>query len=171
MNDVFDPDALAAALDASRRVRCHAAIAGALCAGADERGAAARAAATAPRIDPQLLERWARAVRIELEASDLSFRLDLPGDESPLERRVDALAAWSREFLSALGEAGERLGKLGAEAHETLRELEAIGQGAAVGEGEPEAEEAMFASLSEHVRLSALLLYRLLNPPGKGVAQ
>ena len=85
--------------------------------------------------------------------------------------RVNALAAWAHEFLSALGQAGERLGSLDAEARDTLRELEVIGQGAMVGESDQEAEELMYTELVEHGRLSVLFLYETLNRPTPSVAQ
>ena len=118
-----------------------------------------------------MLEQWAASIRSELQATDLSFRLYLPGDDEALSRRMEALSSWSREFLSALGDAGERLGELGEDARDTLRELAAIGEGASLGEDDDETEELMFAELSEHVRLSALFLYQALNPPAAPVAQ
>lgn len=167
----FDRDALSVALDEVQRVRCHAALTGALCASNDSPGSAQRAAMLAPRIDPQLLRQWADAIRAQLEASDLAFRLCLPTDEAPLEARINSLSAWSREFLSALGEAGGKLNELGSDAHDTLLELEVIGQGAEVGDEATENEEQMYTELVEHVRLSALLLYQLLNLPPAPVAQ
>jgi uncharacterized protein len=169
--DIFSPGDLPDAMDALQRARCHGALTGFVCTGQDPRHAAERALSQAPGLDLHVLEPWAEAIRSGLRASDLSFRLCLPDDEQPLPRRMEALAAWCREFLSALGEGGERLEKLGDDARDTLRELEIIGQGANVGEDDEEAEELMLAELGEHVRLSALFLYQALNPPAAPVAQ
>lgn len=171
MNTTHDPDGIPAELDPLPRASCHALLCGALAAGATPAEAAQSAAALMPNLDADRLQAWARNEKAALEDSELSFRLAVPGDDAGLQDRVGALAAWAREFLSALGQAGERLATLGDEARETLRELDAIGQGAATGEDDDESEELMYAELAEHVRLSALFLYRALNPPQPSVAQ
>ena len=169
--DTFDTGLLPDTMTEADRVRCHGVLTGFVCVEPDTEQAAGRTALLVPGTDPHVLEQWAKSIRGGLQATDLSFRLYLPGDEEVLSRRMEALSTWSREFLSALGEAGERLGRLGADAQDTLRELAAIGEGASVGEDDEEAEELMFAELSEHVRLSALFLYQTLNPPAAPVAQ
>ena len=167
----FDPEGISGALDPMRRASCHALLCGALSAGASTVQAAQSAAVLEPGLDTHHLQTWARSVKARLEATDFSFRLGVPGDDTALDTRVAALAAWAREFLSALGQAGERLNALEPETREALNELDAIGQGAAVGESDEESEELMYAELVEHVRLSVLFLYETLNPPGPSVAQ
>lgn len=171
MNTDFDPEGVSSGLDPLRRASCHALLCGALSAGASPGQAAQSAAAFEPGLDSFHLKPWARSVKSRLEATDFSFRLGVPGDDTALDTRVAALAAWAREFLSALGRAGERLNTLESEARETLNELDAIGQGATVGEADDESEERMYAELVEHVRLSVLFLYEVLNPPKSSVAQ
>ena len=167
----FDVNLLPETMDAIERTRCHGMLTGFVCVEPNAAKAAGRTATLAPGADSYVLEQWAKSIRGELQATELSFRLYLPGDDEALSRRMEALSAWSREFLSALGEAGERLGKLGDDARDTLRELAVIGEGASIGEDDEEDEELMFAELSEHVRLSALFLYQALNPPAAPVAQ
>ncbi|HYW76637.1 MAG TPA: UPF0149 family protein [Gammaproteobacteria bacterium] len=169
--DAFDTSLLPDDMNAAERARCHGVLTGFVCVVPDMEQAAHRTETLVPGTDPHVLMEWAKSIRGELQASDFSFRLYLPGDDEPLPRRMEALSSWSREFISALGEAGERLGKLGDDARDTLRELAVIGEGANVGEDDEEAEELMFAELSEHVRLSALFLYQALNPPAAPVAQ
>lgn len=171
MNATHDPGDISADLDPLPRASCHALLCGALAAGATPAEAAQSTFVLLPRLDVSQLQTWARNEKARLEDSDLSFRLAVPGDDAGLEERVGTLAAWAREFLSALGQAGERLNALGGEARETLKELDAIGKGAATGEDDSESEELMYAELVEHVRLSALFLYRALNPPQPSVAQ
>ncbi len=171
MNATHDPGGIAAELDPLPRASCHALLCGTLAAGATPAEAAQSAAALFPRLDEHQLQSWARYEKARLEDSNLSFRLAVAGDDAALQERVGTLAAWAREFLSALGQAGERLNALGDEARETLMELDAIGRGAATGEDDGESEELMYAELVEHVRLSALFLYRALNPPQPSVAQ
>ena len=169
--DTFDASLLPDNMDASERARCHGMRTGFVCVAPDVERAASRSVPLVSGTDPHLLAQWAKSICGELQAPDFSFRLCLPGDDEPLSRRMKALASWCREFLSALGEAGERLGKLGDDARDTLRELAVIGEGANIGEDDEEAEELMFAELSEHVRLSAVFLYQALNPPAAPVAQ
>ncbi len=169
--DTFDTGRLPDTMDDVGRARCHGVLTGFVCVEPDMQQAATRTTPLVPGTDPYVLEQWAKSIRDELQATDLAFRLYLPGDDVQLPRRMEALAAWAREFLSALGEAGAKLGKLGDDAQDTLRELAAIGEGASVGEDDEETEELMFAELSEHVRLSALFLYQALNPPAAHVAQ
>ncbi|MGH8127955.1 MAG: UPF0149 family protein [Gammaproteobacteria bacterium] len=171
MNISSDPDGVSAALESPQRTRCHAALCGALVAGENSRDAAQLAVTLGQSQDAESFETWARLVQTQLRATDFSFRLYALDDDAALAARVETLAAWIREFLSALGQAGERLKTLGAEAQETLQELDAIGQGAAVGESDVESEELMYAELAEHVRLSVLFLYEALNPPEPSVAQ
>ena len=171
MNSPFDPEVFSAALEPYRRAVCHALLCGSLVAGGSTRDAAQYVSALEPELDTHTLQAWAQAVHAQLEAPDFSFRLGVPDDDAALAVRVDALAAWAHEFLSALGQAGARLNSLDEEARDTLRELEAIGQGATIGEGNEEAEEQMYAELVEHGRLSVLLLYETLNHPAPSVAQ
>ncbi len=171
MDTSFDPDALSNMLEPMQGARCHGALTGALCVDDDPRRTAAVVSPIVPGIDSETLERWAVGIQAGLRSSDFSFRLYLPSDESTLATRIGTLSNWCREFLSALGGAGERLNKLGEDIRDTLHELEIIAQGAEVGEDDEEAEETMYAELSEHVRLSALFLYQALNPPGSHVAQ
>ena len=169
--DTFDTSRLPDTMDGLERARCQAVLTGFVCVQPDLQQAASRATQLIAGTDPYVLEQWAKSICDELQATDLAFRLYLPGDDTPLPQRMEALSAWAREFLSALGEAGEKLGKLGDDAQDTLRELAAIAEGASVGEDDEDTEELMFVELSEHVRLSALFLYQALNPPAAHVAQ
>jgi uncharacterized protein YgfB (UPF0149 family) len=171
MNSAFDPEGLSLALEPCRRAGCHALLCGSLVAGGSTCDAAQYVSALEPELGTHTLQAWAQTVHAQLEAPDFSFRLGVPDDDAALAVRVDALTAWAHEFLSALGQAGKRLSTLDAEARDTLRELEAIGQGATVGESDTEAEELMYAELVEHGRLSVLLLYEMLNHPAPSVAQ
>lgn len=65
----------------------------------------------------------------------------LEDEAVPLGLRVDRTGAWTRGFLSGLGQAGERLLALGAEGEDILRNLESISHGAEIA-GEPQAPAA-----------------------------
>lgn len=171
MNISSAADSVSTTLEPPQRTRCHAALCGALVAGESPRDAAHFVATLGQNLGAKSFHSWAQSVQTQLRATDFSFRLYVADDDTALAMRVDILAAWVREFISALGQAGERLNTLEAEARETLQELDAIAQGAAVGESDRESEELMYAELAEHVRLGVLFLYETLNPPSPSVAQ
>lgn len=97
-----------------------------------------------------------KALRAELEASELSFRPLLPTDERPLEERTGCLAHWCSGFLSGFG-AGEPTITPG-EATEAVQLLEQIARATTEPEADTEAEESAYAELVEFVRMTTLLL-------------
>ncbi|MDN5865202.1 MAG: UPF0149 family protein [Gammaproteobacteria bacterium] len=85
----------------------------------------------------------------------------------PIALRVEQLAAWTRGFLSGLGQAGEALAALGDEGEEWLRNLEVVSLGARL-EGAPDAragrEEARsLAELQEFLCGAAEFFYHALG--------
>lgn len=138
-------------------------IVGALIAGDSPAGAAGIAVEDADGAMRASLRTLAEEGAAALREGRLFSSLWLPDDAVPLERRVEALVAWVRGFLSGLGQAGERLGALDAESHEALRDLEAISRGAALEENASGAEERAYAELIEYVRLCTIHLYRALG--------
>lgn len=70
---------------------------------------------------------------LDVEAAEpAALLVPLEDDSAPLGLRVDRMAAWTRGFLSGLGQAGERLLALGDEAQDVLRNLESISHGAEI---------------------------------------
>jgi len=143
----------------------HGTLAGVLAAGAEAAAAATLAARAGTDVEESALVPWAENLARGLADAQVGFRLQLPGDEEPLPRRVDALSAWVRGFLSGVGQAGDRLESAGDDAREALSDLAAIARGAAVTEEGSEAEEEAFAELVEYVRLVVQYLFEALNPP------
>jgi len=73
------------------------------------------------------------APALNVEAAEpAALLVSLEDDSVPLGLRVDRMAAWTRGFLSGLGQAGERLLALGDEAEAILRNLESISHGAEI---------------------------------------
>ena len=95
-----------------------------------------------------------------LARPDMEFEPMLPGDEVPLERRVEALAAWCQGFLYGFGAAGtaNRSG-LPESVSEFLADLARISQAGDVGSGTEEVEEAAYAELVEFLRVGVQLVY------------
>lgn len=165
MSQGFDPDGLRSRLGAVAAAECEGTLMGALAAGEAPGAAAALAGAAAGQGHGAALEQWARALGTGLGEGQLAFRLSVPADRDPLDRRIEALAAWVRGFLSGIGQAGGRLRSSGAQVGETLSDLDAIARGAAVTEGGSDAEERAYAELVEYVRLAVQTLFETLNPP------
>ncbi|MEE4295140.1 MAG: UPF0149 family protein [Wenzhouxiangella sp.] len=97
-----------------------------------------------------------KAMRDELDASEMSFRPLLPTDERPLDERTGCLAHWCSGFLSGFG-AGEPTIAPG-EATEAVHLLEQIARATTEPEADDEVEESAYAELVEFVRMATLLL-------------
>ncbi|GIX31432.1 MAG: UPF0149 protein [Porticoccaceae bacterium] len=110
-----------------------------------------------------------RAERSALASGELSFRPLLPGDDVPLGRRVEELAAWCRSFLSGFGAVVAGGEQLSADARELLADLGQIAQAGFGGEA-VEADERDFVEVAEYVRIAALNLHAECAPAREGEA-
>lgn len=108
-------------------------------------------------------EAFAGECAAALREDRFSLSSSLPDDTVPLAQRVDALAAWVSGFLSGLGQAGTRLGRLDADAVDMLRDLDAVARGVSLEENASDAEERAYGELVEYIRLCAHRFYRLLG--------
>ena len=96
-----------------------------------------------------------------LEDEAFDFHLFLPGDDTELDVRVQALADWCSGFLSgfAVVVAQPASGGLGEEAAEILGDVSAIAEAARDEEVEEEESEQDFFELTEYLRFATLNLY------------
>lgn len=104
-----------------------------------------------------------RQSREVLEGDDMAFAPLLPADESALDERVAALAAWCNGFLYGIGRAGS-LGRPAAAVEEILRDFAEIGRATVGGEDLGEDAERDYAELVEFVRAAVQLAYEELAP-------
>lgn len=104
---------------------------------------------------------------LALDDSNMSFRPLIPGDDSSLSERLEALSDWCGSFLGAFGTVGVVAeGKqLPQEVEEILEDLSAIAQVETEQDSDDQAEED-FTAISEHVRMGVLNLYLEYNQPG-----
>lgn len=88
----------------------------------------------------------------------LDFELLIPGDEEFIEERADALGSWCESFLAGLGLSGALTSDqpMSEDARQALEDLSEITRVEA--SGSEESLEKAFADLSEHVRMTALLV-------------
>jgi len=108
--------------------------------------------------DPTLPDGNARASMIELfeatrrqlEDLDFSFEPLLPGDDTPLTERAEALGEWCQGFLLGIGYAGKDSAWPG-ESAEILGDLLEIGR--LDPEASGDADESAFTELAEYVRV------------------
>ncbi len=105
-----------------------------------------------------LQQMYARTVAA-VESEDLNFVPLLPGDETELAQRAQALADWCRGFLSGFAQArvSEGLTDAGvaADSAEALRDFAAIAQ-ADAEEDDPDEAERAYAELVEYLRVAAM---------------
>ncbi len=141
----------------------HGTVAGVLVARETSVNAVKIATAEAGDAARMRLEVFAGECESALREDCFSLSLSLPADTVALARRIEALAAWVRGFLSGLGQAGARLDALDDEAVDMLRDLDAVARGASLEENASDAEELAYAELVEYARLCAGHFYRLLE--------
>lgn len=99
-----------------------------------------------------------------LARPDMEFEPMLPGDEVPLEQRIEALAAWCQGFLYGFGAAGTApRAALPATVSEVLADLAQISQAGEPGADDAEVEEGAYAELVEYVRAGVQLVYEELD--------
>ncbi len=89
-----------------------------------------------------------------LKDDQFRFHLLLPDDDTSLDSRAEALAAWCRGFLYGFGLMGER--PLSMQAREILHDFTEIGRLDPSVKGEE--EEGAYVELVEFVRVGAQLL-------------
>ncbi len=112
-----------------------------------------------------LLTRLGTKTLEALTSSDLGFAPLLPGDELPLEARVQALALWCQGFLYGLSSRRKiDLAKCSEELREIVNDLSQFTQaGLEAGDNE-ELEENAYTELVEYIRVGAQLVFLELNP-------
>jgi uncharacterized protein YgfB (UPF0149 family) len=99
---------------------------------------------------------------------ELRFEPLLPGDDAPLEERVQALALWCHGFLAGLGATAPGLriapGSDTAQLDEILRDFGEISRAGVTEEEAAGPDEADFAlaEVHEYVRISVQLVYEQL---------
>lgn len=105
--------------------------------------------------------RLADVTRRAMEDDEFDFHPLLPGDDTELALRVQALADWCRGFLAAyaLMVADTAGSGLGEETSEILKDVAAIANADHASEGDSEEDESHFFELTEYLRFASLNLY------------
>ncbi len=133
-----------------------------------ERGESDRERAAVELLELVFIETQSTLVRDQMEFQPL-----LPGDDTPIAGRVEALAAWCSGFLHGLGAGGLKEGSdLPAEVQEIVRDFVEMSQAVVDPEETEEANEEAYVELQEYLRASAQLVYEtlVLDRPGRGDA-
>ena len=165
-------------LDAAELAECHGLLCGLVCressrtAGDYLQQLSAMQLVVSPdqALHAALAQVWQSTVD-QLEDEDFGFRLWLPDDEEPLERRTDALAHWCSGFLAGLGSAG-RLEVLSDEAREAIADLQEIARAELTSSDQDqragEDDEEAYAEIVEYVRVVALMMREDFRGPKGG---
>lgn len=102
---------------------------------------------------------------VQFNQGDLGLLLLLPGDDTPLAVRSQALGHWCQGFLYGLA-----LGGVSQEGHqpgnvpEIMHDFFEIAQAGFDQEADDETEEAAYMEIVEYVRMSVLLCHEELQP-------
>ena len=104
-----------------------------------------------------------------LAGGSLEFAPILPGDETGLADRTDALGEWCQGFLFGIGLAGTRikLEEMSEETNEVLKDLGQIAQAGFEGDEDSDEDETAYTEVVEYVRVGVQLLYEELQAPAE----
>ncbi|MBN8885438.1 MAG: UPF0149 family protein [Rudaea sp.] len=117
----------------------------------------------AKALPPPLLEQLYRDCATWLADPELGFEPLLPGPETPIDARAEALVEWCRGFLGGFGLAGAgHDGTLSRDAREILADFDTIAATHFEHAGN-EDDEAALAEMIEFIRVGALLLHAELH--------
>ena len=112
----------------------------------------------------QMLEQLFELTREQLNTEDLSFELLLPDESDDMAIRLLGLSSWCQGFLYSIGViGGSKIEALDSQSQECLSDLLEISK-LDHQEVSSEESEVQFAEVSEHVRMSVLMLNEVMNP-------
>lgn len=167
--------ALGAPAAGSLAAEAHGTLCGLLCAGADDVPEAWIHNTLAdvedysfggPEDARGLLEALHAATLAALESGQMGFELLLPDDDTPLEERAAALAAWCNAFLYGLAMRGLRpMEELPDELREILGDFSEIGRAGVAEEEAEEVGESAYAELVEYVRVGVQIVFDECRAP------
>jgi hypothetical protein len=133
-----------------------------------ERGDSDQERAAIELLELVFVETQSTLIRDQMEFMPL-----LPGDDSPIAQRVEALAAWCTGFLHGLASGGLQEGAdLPEVVQEVVRDFVEMTQAVVDPEESEEANEEAYVELQEYLRASAQLVYEtlVLDRTGRGDA-
>ena len=130
---------------------------------------------SAPAVLNSLLDKLAAEISSQLQAGDYTFEPLLPGDETPLSLRLEALADWCDGFIAGFAGAWVRdEAAMSPEIREVLGDFARISQVDQLdGEMTEKENEVNFMEIVEYARMAAITVYLQNNPlmppvPGPG---
>ena len=112
----------------------------------------------------RVLEQLFEHTRERLNTDDLSFALLLPDESDDMGVRLLGLSSWCQGFLYSIGViGGSKIEALDPQSQECLSDLLEISK-LDHHESSSEETEVQFEEISEHVRMSVLMLNESMNP-------
>lgn len=156
-----------------RAVECHGTLVGLLCARGEMAKAEwldfiAHALNPADLLAREALETFGalfEAARAQLTDSNLDFQPLLPGDETPVDVRIEALAQWAQGFLLGMSAGGvKELEKLPGDSGEIIRDFVDICRADTYDLEGDEEDEVAYNELLEYLRTGVLLINEELHP-------
>ncbi len=113
----------------------------------------------------QVLRQLFEYSREQLNTEDMSFELLLPDETNDFADRLLGLSSWCQGFLYSIGvSGGGKLEALDAQSQECLSDLLEVSK-LDQREISSEETEVQYSEISEHVRMSVIMLNESMNPP------
>ncbi len=156
-----------------RAVECHGTLIGLICARGEVQKKEwldyiAHALNPADLLAREALETFGalfEAAYTQLSDSNLDFQPLLPGDDTPVEERIGALAQWAQGFLLGMSAGGiKEVEKLPGDSGEIVRDLVDICRADTYELEGSEEDEVAYNELLEYVRTGVLLINEELHP-------
>ena len=104
-------------------------------------------------------------VKQQLQDSNLTFELLLPGEKEPLNMRVTAMQEWCTGYLLGINMAGvSDYSKLPEDSRELLADFTEIGTSRNLDIDDVETSEEALEEITEYIRMGVLLINEELQP-------
>ena len=113
----------------------------------------------------ELLGGWFDEIKNQLQDSHLRFKLSLPNDNQPLEKRVVALQEWCKGFILGIAMGGVKdFGKLPEDTQELITDFSRISAEEEFDLNNVDEAEISYTDISQYVRIGVLLINEELQP-------
>lgn len=110
------------------------------------------------------LDQLAEQTHRQLYEGQLAFQLLLPGDDTPVRERAEALSAWCQGYLLGFATGGLDQSSLSEQVRELIGDFVEVTKVDVQDSDEEEGGEEALVNIVEYVRLGVVAIYEELHP-------